>query len=235
MDVCIKVGDQYVAELMPGLLSPASVWSSQETWITVRIGDELGGNSGAGRIICNRYWGSPGPNYSGHGFEFGSSVGVAVGVIEVRIRNVVVTGQTGKTVYFGNLALKWHADSREAAPVSCTATNGTDYRATESRDAIFSTAVGRGNRAGLLNADGTEATGLEYRGTQKRPEQWLADRIAQYGNGVREVLRYVIDASQVGADLTPAVKLNADSITRWAMSVSHRWWNDEATVVMTEV
>ena len=228
MDVLVKCGDWYYDQGS----TLEDKWTMYETWNTIAIGDEQGGTTGAGSIISNRLWNSTGPNYSGHGFTI---VFPKAGRLEVRIRRIHLDGETDKTVYLGGLKVAMHALDVAGTPVRCTATNGTDYRTSVSRDVIFTTAAGVYGKGTLMNEDCTALGLMEYRGVRKRPEQWVADRIARYGNGAREVLRYVINVAGIGGELTPGTKLNADSITRWPMSVSRRWWDDEATVVMTEV
>lgn len=232
MQVSLEVGGMWYDQVN-------GYWQYYEVWNTVNIGDELGAATGMGKILTNRALDSSvDPNYSGWGFHTRNAP--ACGKLKLKIKNVALTGWDGQPhqIRFQNLQLKFwrNASTWRDKSMSYSASNNVAYQDEVSVDVAF--ASDNANYYGssiICDYDGTYCSALTYGNTSQRPEQWLANRIAAFGAGRRELLVYNINVDDVGGDITPATKLNADSIGRYPYSVSVRWADDVATVRMTEV
>jgi hypothetical protein len=98
-------------------------------------------------------------------------------------------------------------------------------------------ATDNGNQFGLgllLNPDGSYCTEVTCDGLQQRPEQFLADRMARWGNHVRRSLALNLRTDQI-PDISPLYYILAEEMSLYPLSISHQWADDITILGLYEV
>lgn len=92
----------------------------------------------------------------------------------------------------------------------------------------------------LINHDGTYLSTIGFASVMAHPEQHLANRIIEYWATSKrriecELLTNTGDAPTVADSINPRTLVNIDGTTMYPTSISHRWRDDEVSLVMMEV
>jgi hypothetical protein len=214
-------------------------WTTTPSTFLIRFGNEEtpieGGGSGV--IICNRPLGSSLPAYEGHGIPIYSSMS---GEFVFDIVTVSTTGEVGQRVVrltsFGISTKRFYGYSENVSRSENTYTaNAGIYSDDKEVSTIFAT--DNGNQFGLgllLNPDGSYCTEVTCDGLQQRPEQFLADRMARWGNHVRRSLALNLRTDQI-PDISPLYYILAEEMSLYPLSISHQWADDITILGLYEV
>lgn len=86
----------------------------------------------------------------------------------------------------------------------------------------------------LLNPNKTYLTTLNYNGTNKHPEQYLADRVTTYYGTSKRKLNVELCADLIG-QLTPKDRMELDGTTGHPIAISHEWRDDVLQITLLEL
>lgn len=240
----LRVGDKY--------------WDGQD-WgyaaTTFEI-DNCGGNefaSGTGSIESNRVldpttFTSAYPNYNGFGVEVRGSE-VVSGQLVFEILNLVsYGGQYAPSGWlpwcgFTNLEIKF---IRELAVAPLQDLSSKEYHSTNNSfseevnvSTIFASDSGFAAGLGIIrNNDDSYCQEVditeEDRTSSDHPEQYLADRIASFGNRIRRKLVVELDTSEIPA-ISPKHKVTIDSSTFFPAAISRDYAQDVTKLLLLEI
>ena len=88
----------------------------------------------------------------------------------------------------------------------------------------------------ILNPDGTFCQTVPYNGTQKHPEQQLADRVTSYWKqSRRKVSVEMITSAGNVAQVNPQKKVTLDGTTFYPIAISRDWRDDVTELTMLEL
>ncbi len=242
----LKVGDKY----WDGSAWQTISGSTPVTTFNIYFGPEDHTDAaGTGKIQDTRVLNGNYMPYTGCGIPVGSTVG---GRIVFEIAGVYNVNSGQPRVYINNLQFGF-VRQKSAALLSrddsnrYTSTNGKKFEKRVNVETIF--ASNDNNDYGesiILNANGTYCSDLPYTDsggntTYEHPEQWLADRIAEYGKSSKRVINMqTFDNAGTGDhtvyDLTPGWKME-DGLGSifWPMSVARKWNDGRVNLQLVEV
>lgn len=86
----------------------------------------------------------------------------------------------------------------------------------------------------VMNTDGTWMSTITYGGSDKHPEQHLADRVASYSSTSKRRITAELRTDRIG-DATPRSKATLDGTTAYVIAISRDWWNDVTQLTMLEL
>lgn len=214
-------------------------WTTTPSTFLIRFGNEENPleEEGAGVIISNRPLNSSLPAYEGHGIPIYSSMS---GEFVFDIVTVLASGEVGQRVVwltsFEISIKRFYGYSENVSRSENTYTaNAGIYSDDKAVDTIFAT--DNGNQFGLgllLNPDGSYCTEVTCDGQQQRPEQFLANRMARWGNHVRRSLALNLRTDQI-PDISPLYYILAEGMGLYPLSISHQWADDITSLGLYEV
>lgn len=106
------------------------------------------------------------------------------------------------------------------------ASNQNNVKEEWNADCIYGSENGCKFSYGLvINTDGTFLTTMTYGTTDQRPEQYLANRVANYWATAKRRLNTELRTENIAA-ISPKYKLVLDSTTGYPISISHDWCDD---------